>query len=306
MLLMATACNNTPENATATSTRAERDSLYASLTEEEKRLPEHSLAGLEVADGLEAALFSAEPQLLNPTNMDIDAKGRVWVTEAYNYRPTLNPANPQREKGDRIVILEDLDGDGRADTTKVFYEGKDINAPLGIAVLGNKVIISCSPNVFVFTDTDGDDRPDKKEIMFTGIGGEQHDHAMHAFVFGPDGKLYFNYGNEGGQLQDSQGKTIIDKAGKPIIADGKPYHQGMVFRSNLDGSEVEVLGHNFRNNYEVAVDAYGTLWQSDNDDDGNRGVRINFVMEGGNYGYRDEMSGAGWQAQRTNIEEEIP
>lgn len=306
MLVMAIACNKAPETVTNTSTRAERDSLYTRLTDDEKRLPEYGSAGLEVAEGLETTLFAAEPQLLNPTNMDIDAKGRVWITEAYNYRPALNPDNPLRERGDRIVILEDLDGDGRADTTKVFYEGKDINAPLGIAVLGNKVIVSCSPNVFVFTDTDGDDIPDKKEIMFTGIGGEQHDHAMHAFIFGPDGKLYFNYGNEGGQLQDSQGKTIIDKTGKPIIADGKPYHQGMVFRSNLDGSEVEVLGHNFRNNYEVAIDAYGTLWQSDNDDDGNRGVRINFVMEGGNYGYRDEMSGAGWQAQRTNMEEEIP
>ena len=57
-----------------------------------------------------------------------------------------------------------------------------------------------------------------------------------------------------------------------------------------------MLGHNFRNNYEVAVDSFGTLWQSDNDDDGNRGVRINYVMEYGNYGYSDEMTGAGWKA----------
>ncbi len=68
----------------------------------------------------------------------------------------------------------------------------------------------------------------------------------------------------------------------------------MVFRCDLDGSNFEVLAHNFRNNYELAVDSFGTLWQSDNDDDGNRGVRINYVMEYGNYGYRDEMTGAGW------------
>ena len=80
----------------------------------------------------------------------------------------------------------------------------------------------------------------------------------------------------------------------------------MVFRCDLDGSNFEVLGHNFRNNYEVAVDSFGTLWQSDNDDDGNRGVRINYVMEYGNYGYVDEMTGAGWQAKRTNMEKEIP
>jgi hypothetical protein len=69
---------------------------------------------------------------------------------------------------------------------------------------------------------------------------------------------------------------------------------GMVFRCNLDGSEVETLAWNFRNNYEVAVDSFGTLWQSDNDDDGNRGVRINYVMEYGNYGYADELTGEGW------------
>jgi putative membrane-bound dehydrogenase-like protein len=286
--------------------RAERDSLYSLLTEEQKRLPANAVAGLEVAQDLEVALFSAEPELLNPTNMAIDAKGRVWITEAYNYRPRLNPDNPQREKGDRIVILEDTNGDGKSDTTKVFYQGQDINAPLGIAVLGDKVIVSSSPNVFVFTDSDGDDKPDKKEVLFTGIGGEQHDHAMHAFIFGPDGKLYFNFGNEGGQLKNAQGETVIDKDGNPVIANGKPYHQGMVFRSNFDGSEVEVLADNFRNNYEVAVDSYGTLWQSDNDDDGNRGVRINYVMESGNYGYKDEMTGASWQSQRTNMEEEIP
>ena len=66
------------------------------------------------------------------------------------------------------------------------------------------------------------------------------------------------------------------------------------------------LGNNFRNNYEVAIDPYGTLWQSDNDDDGNKGTRINYVMEYGNFGYRDEMTGASWSARRTNMEKEIP
>ena len=80
----------------------------------------------------------------------------------------------------------------------------------------------------------------------------------------------------------------------------------MVFRCNLDGSEFETLGWNFRNNWEVTVDSFGTIWQSDNDDDGNRGVRINYVMEFGNYGYKDEMTGAGWNAERTNMETEIP
>ena len=247
---------------------------------------------LVVAEGLEATLFASEPMLVNPADMDIDERGRVWITEGANYRKWSNP--PLRPEGDRIIILEDTDGDGKADKEITFYQGTDVNSALGICVLGKKVIVSSAPNVFVFTDEDGDGKSDKKEILFTGIKGVQHDHAVHAFVFGPDGKLYFNFGNAGEQIRDKNGKPIIDVAGNEVAAKGKPYRQGMVFRCNLDGSEFEVLGHNFRNNYEVCVDSFGTLWQSDNDDDGNRGVRINYVMEFGNFGYTDELNGANW------------
>ena len=157
-----------------------------------------------------------------------------------------------------------------ADKATTFYQGPEINAALGICVLGNKVIVSCSPNVYVFTDTNGDGKADTKEILFSGISGVDHDHGVHAMSFGPDGKLYFNFGNAGGQIKDKDGKPIIDLAGNEVNNRGRPYRQGMVFRCNLDGSDVEVLAYNFRNPYEVAVDSFGTLWQSDNDDDGNR------------------------------------
>ncbi len=267
-----------------------------SLTEQQKHLPENALRGLDIADGLEVTSFAAEPMLQNPTNMDVDDRGRVWITEAYNYRPSFN-GNPTNALGDRIIILEDTDGDGHADTTKVFYQGPEINAPLGIAVLGNRVIISQSPYVWAFYDDNGDDKADRKEILFQGIGGEQHDHGIHAFSFGPDGKLYFNMGNEAKTLKDKNGKTILD---------GKKYKEGLTLRCDPDGSHVELLGQNFRNPYEVAVDSYGALWQSDNDDDGNKGTRINAVFPHGQYGYTDELTGAGWQANRTNMEDSIP
>lgn len=274
-----------------------------SLTDEQKHLPENALKSLTVAEGLVVKPFATEPMLRNPTNIDVDEKGRVWVTEAYNYRPQIN-GNPTNPQGDRIVILEDKDGDGRADTSKVFYQGPELNAPLGVCVLGNRVIVSQSPYIWNFYDDNGDDKADRKEIMFQGIGGEQHDHGAHSFSFGPDGKLYFNFGNEGKTLKDKNGRTVRDQDGDEIGP--KKYKQGMVFRCDLDGSHVECLADNFRNNYEVALDSYGTLWQSDNDDDGNRGTRINYVMQYGNYGYTDEMTGAGWQATRTNMEDSIP
>jgi putative membrane-bound dehydrogenase-like protein len=261
------------------------------------------VATLQVPEGLEVKLFAAEPMLINPTNIDVDSKGRVWVLEAYNYRPGIN-GNPTNPQGDRILILEDTNGDGQADSRKVFYQSPEINAPLGIAVLDSMVIVSQSPYIWKMFDDNRDGKADRKEVMFSGIGGDQHDHGAHAFTFGPDGKLYFNLGNEGKQLLDAKGNPVLDQDGDPIGP--KKYRQGMVFRCNLDGSQVEVLGHNFRNNYEVAVDSYGALWQSDNDDDGNKGVRINAVFEHGNYGYVDEMTGEGWYVNRTNIEKEIP
>jgi putative membrane-bound dehydrogenase-like protein len=261
-----------------------------------------ALEGLEVAPGLEATLFAGEPMLLSPADIDVDHKGRVWVCEVVNYRGRSG----QRPEGDRILILEDTNQDGIADKQTVFYQGRDIDSALGICVLGNKVIVSVAPNVFVFTDEDGDGKADKKEVLFSKVGTPQHDHSTHAFVFGPDGKLYWNVGNEGHAVHDKNGKPIVDKAGNVVNDSGKPYRQGMVFRCNQDGSGFETLAHNFRNNYEVAVDSFGTLWQSDNDDDGNRGVRINYVMEFGNYGYTDEMTGAGWSSPRTNIEVETP
>src|SRR6266498_6143189 len=137
------------------------------LTEEQKRLPENALKGLVAFDGLEVRTVATEPMLKNPTNIDVDERGRIWVTEAYNYRPAIN-GNPTNPKGDRIMILEDTNGDGKADSAKVFYQGPEINAPLGVCVLGNKVLISQSPYVWIFYDDNGDDKADRKEILFEG------------------------------------------------------------------------------------------------------------------------------------------
>jgi putative membrane-bound dehydrogenase-like protein len=264
-----------------------------------------AIPGLTVRDGLDAKIFAESPTLTNPTDLDVDSRGRVWVLEGYNYRTALHPDHPVREKGDRILILEDTDGDGKADREKVFYQGRDVDAAMGIGVFGDKVIVSSYEHVFVFTDADGDDVPEKKEVLFT-LGKQNHDHTVHAFVFGPDGRFYFNTGNAGEAVKDPQGNVLVDMAGNRVEMTGKPYREGMVFRTNLDRSDFEVLGDNFRNPYEVALDSYGTLWQTDNDDDGNRSVRVNYVMEYGDYGYRDQETGASWPSFRTGMSDVIP
>jgi len=270
---------------------------------------------LTAAAGTEATLFACEPMVVNPADMDVDERGRVWICEGANYRLTMHKDwGTPREGGDRILILEDSNRDGKADKETVFYQDPTVNTALGICVLGNRVIVSASPWVFILTDSDGDSKADKREVLFEDMTRGDHDHTTHAFVFGPDGKFYFNFGNEVRELRRPKGGTlavplkgpvpqheselVIDLAGNPVKTNLKtnapPYRQGMAFRCDVDGSNVESLGWNFRNNYELAVDSFGTVWQSDNDDDGNRGVRINFVMEFGNYGFTDEMTGAGW------------
>jgi putative membrane-bound dehydrogenase-like protein len=257
-------------------------------------------------DDLSISLFAAEPLLTSPSDIDVDSRGRIWVCEVTNYRGKKNT----RAAGDRILVLEDTDGDGRADRQTVFHQGRDVDSALGICVIGEgpgrRVIVSCAPDVFVFHDDDGDLKADRKESLFTKIGVPQHDHSTHAFVVGPDGRLYFNFGNTGKAVHDKDGKPVTDRFGNVVDDSGKPFRQGMVFRCKPDGSDFEVLGHNFRNNYEVAVDSYGGLWQSDNDDDGNKAVRINWVMPYGNFGYVDERTGSGWKIGRTNLEPEVP
>jgi len=211
-----------------------------------------------------------------------------------NYRGN----NGKRPEGDRILILEDTDGDGVSDSKKVFYQGRDVDIAMGLCVLGNnKAIVSCTPNILLLEDTDGDDKADKKTVMFTSDGVFQHDHSLHSLVFGPDGRYYGNFGNTGRNLKRADGSLITDRAGNKVDDKGNPYHGGMVFRFD-DDYEFEVLGHNFRNNYEATVDSFGNVWQSDNDDDGNLAVRLNYIMAGGNYGYLDELTGERWRKSR--------
>src|ERR1041385_3853454 len=202
--------------------------------------PEAARAGVtnfNVAEGLQLSLFASEPMVRNPTDVDVDSNGRVWITEGVNYRSSFQKWGVLQKEGDRIVILEDTNGDGVADKETVFYQDPSINAALGICVLGDKVIVSSSPHVFVLIDTDGDGKADKRELLFTGIGGRDHDHGVHAFVFGPDGKLYFTMGNAGKQLDYPTQKDVplhgvigqvpmrpvIDLEGKEVNSQGKPY-----------------------------------------------------------------------------------
>ena len=269
--------------------------------------------GLYLPDDLEATLWAESPMLYNPTNMDVDSKGRIWITEAVNYRNYNNDSTKflHHPDGDRVMILEDTDQDGKADRSKVFVEDRDLISPVGIAVIGNKVIVSCSPNLIVYTDENGDDKPDKKEILLTGFGGKDHDHSLHSVTAGPDGNWYFNVGDAGPHtVTDKSGWTLrsgsIYTGGSPYndknegnrkSDDGKVWVGGLALRIKPDGSSLKVLAHNFRNSYEVVTDSYGNLWQNDNDDQVVT-CRTTWLMEGGNAGYFSTDGTRYWQADQ--------
>ena len=264
-------------------------------------------------DDLEITLWAESPMFFNPTNIDVDARGRVWVAEAVNYRQ-FNTAKLEpltHERGDRILILDDTNRDGAADSVKVFVQDNDLRAPLGLAVIGDRVVVSASPHLIVYTDADGDDVPEKKDVLLTGFGGFDHDHGLHAVVAGPDGRWYFNAGNAGPHVvTDRSGWTLragslytggtpynLKNQGGMKSDDGRVWVGGVGLRMEPDGTRLTVLAHNFRNAYELAVDSYGDLWQNDNDDQVMT-CRTTWLMEGANAGYFSADGTRTWQADR--------
>lgn len=267
---------------------------------------------------LEVTVWASSPMFNNPTNIDIDQHGRIWVAEGVNYRKHFN----RRPEGDRIMVLEDTDKDGTADKSWCFVQEKFLRAPLGVAVIGNRVVVSMAPDLIVYTDKDGDAvfdaaKGDTREVLLTGFNGRNHDHSLHSVTAGPDGKWYFSCGNCGAKFTDKSGKTFRIAAAQnwswwpkdPDLPDwdpntvagqksddGKVYVGGFIARMNPDGTNVEILAHNLRNSYENCVTSFGDIFASDNDDQ--PACRVFWLLEGGNYGFASADGQRSWQADR--------
>ena len=264
--------------------------------------PEASLKSLTVANGLEVSLWASEPLFVNPTTITIDHKGRVWVCEAVNYRRKLRGQPPLRKEGDRVLVLEDTNNDGKADKVTTFYQAPDVASPLGIAVLptakGQRVFVCQSPQIWVFEDADDDLKADAApKTLLKGFQGIDHDHGVHGIQIGPDGRLWFTVGDAG--VKDL--KSSNDK-GKAWSSNSTDCRAGTVWSCKIDGTDLNRYAHNFRNNYMAGMDSFRSVFLSDNDDDGNQQTRICFVMPDGNYGYHPRGPGqTHWHEEQPGI-----
>lgn len=150
-----------------------------------------AIARMTPGSGLEVTLFADEsrfPDIAKPVQMSFDARGRLWVAAWPTY-PNAKPDEPARDK---LVVLEDVDGDGRADTCTPFVS--DLHNPTGFEFWDGGVYVATAPHLLFLRDTDGDGVADERVRVLEGLGSADTHHAANSFVMGPEGALYFQEG----------------------------------------------------------------------------------------------------------------
>jgi quinoprotein glucose dehydrogenase len=270
------------------------------------------MAAFKVPEGMKVELFAAEPQLASPVAIGLDERNRVFVAEEYRFnlgteenrtRPffleddlqlqTLDDRLKMYEKfaknfaggmewfrkvGDQVRLVEDIDGDGKADRSTVF--APDFNGTLdglaaGIMAQDGEIYFTCIPNLWRLRDTDDDGIADERTVIHTGFGVNAGflGHDLHGLCRGPDGKLYFSVGDRGFHLMTHAGEILHGP------------RNGAVFRCYPDGRDLEVVCRGLRNPQELAFDQFGNLFAADNNCDKGDHSRLVYCLEGSDSGW---------------------
>jgi quinoprotein glucose dehydrogenase len=267
------------------------------------------LKRIQLPKGMQISIFAAEPMLANPVCFCIDQRNRFYVAETFRihhgveddrehmdwldddlasrtvtdrvamYRKHLGAKiSEYGVEHERIRLIEDRNGDGKADRSTVFADGfHGIPDGIGAGLLarGDKLWYTCIPNLWLLQDTRRTGQADSRRILHSGYGVHVgfYGHDLHGLKFGPDGKLYFSIGDRG--LRIEAGGKVIDNP-----------DNGAVLRCNPDGSDLEIVATGLRNPQELAFDQYGNLFTGDNNADHGDKARWVYVVEGGDSGWR--------------------
>ena len=271
---------------------------------------EQAIKNFQLPASLKAELFAAEPQLANPVGFSIDMKGRVYVLETFRAgisdidgptgatvetdfaHRTIDQriewlkkkfgaeASKFEKDHERVRMLEDTNGDGKADRDSVFMISNGIADGIGAGILANKgdVYWACSPRLWKLGDSDGDGKADVRETLHYGFGvhGGVRGHDLHGLRIGPDGKLYMSMGDRGFHIIDEKTKRVISSP-----------DTGGVLRCNLDGSDLEIFALGLRNSEDLAFDEYGNMFTCDNDSGVGDKCKIIYIVEGADNGWRN-------------------
>lgn len=223
------------------------DAFAAHVRPTEHLSPEQEQRRFVLPSGFEIQLVAAEPQIAKPLNMAFDGRGRLWVTDTVEY-PYAAPRD--REGRDTIKILEDTDGDGRADKVKTFAD--NLNIPMGLYPYLDGVICFGIPNIWFLRDIDGDDVADERTVLYGPMGYERDVHGLcNAFRRGFDGWLYACHGfNNHTEVQGKDGHTISMQSGN-------------TFRMRLDGQRIEHYTWGQVNPFGMAFDRTGNIFTAD-------------------------------------------
>lgn len=241
-----------------------------------------SLAGADVTppqvldDRLQLQLVAAEPDIVTPTGLAVDDKGRVLVIESHTH---FRPPGYDGPKSDRILLLDDFDpATGKARKISVFFEGTTYTMSLAVYHDGS-IYVATRSEIFRLRDKDGDGQAEERtRICHLETDGNYPHNGLSGFAFDFAGNVYFGFGeNLGADYK------LIGSDGKSLAGGGEG---GNIYCCDPEGKNVRRVATGFWNPFHLCFDAFGRLFAVDNDPDSRPPCRLLHIVEGGDYGYR--------------------
>lgn len=234
---------------------------------------------------LKVELFAENPQIVTPTGIDVDHQGRVWAVESNTHFP---PEGYKGHPSDRVLVMSDTNGDGKADKIVVFTDGLKFTMSVAVKPIwagdppgspGNSVYVATRREIRLFHDDDGDDKADRSDqIMLLDTQGDYPHNGLAGFALDALGWLHFGCGeNLGADYK------LIGSDGTTLSGGGEG---GNIYRCRLDGTKLERVATGFWNPHANCFDAFGRLFSVDNDPDSRPPCRLMHIIPGGDYGYR--------------------